>query len=85
MKELVFALEFKGRAEAVPGVENRLHARTSAPGQTLTAVLKRDGVWMIPAMSAASSSVTSFAGLSKYIRDAASTPYAPCPKLIWFA
>jgi len=44
MKELVFALEFKGRAEAVPGAENRLHARTSAPGQTFTAVLKRDGV-----------------------------------------
>jgi len=44
MKELVFALEFKGRAEAVPGAENQLHARTTANGQTLTAVLKRDGV-----------------------------------------
>jgi hypothetical protein len=44
MKELVFALEFKGKAEAVPGAENQLHARTSAPGQTFTAVLKRDGV-----------------------------------------
>src|SRR5215813_13120956 len=44
MKELVFSLEFKGRAEAVPGAENQLHARTSASGQTLTAVLKRDGV-----------------------------------------
>lgn len=44
MKELVFALEFKGTAAPVPGSENRLRAKTSATGQTLRSVLKLDGV-----------------------------------------
>ena len=44
MKELVFALEFKGSAAPAPGSENRLRATTSASGQTLRSVLKPDGV-----------------------------------------
>ena len=44
MKELVFALEFKGSAGPVPGSDNRLRAKTSAPGQTLRSLLKPDGV-----------------------------------------
>jgi len=44
MRELVFALEFKGAAEPVPGSSNRLRARTSATGQTLRTVLKPDEV-----------------------------------------
>jgi hypothetical protein len=44
MKELVFALEFKGTAEPVPGSSNRLRARTSATGQTIRTALKADGV-----------------------------------------
>jgi len=44
MKELVFALEFRGSAAPVPGSQNRLRATTSAPSQTLRSVLKPDGV-----------------------------------------
>jgi hypothetical protein len=44
MRELVFALEFKGSAAPVPGSDNRMQARTTATGQTLRAVLKPDGV-----------------------------------------
>ena len=44
MKELVFALEFKGSAGPVPGSDNKLRAKTSATGQTLRSVLKPDGV-----------------------------------------
>lgn len=44
MKELVFALEFKGSAAPVPGSDNKLRAKTSATGQTLRSVLKPDGV-----------------------------------------
>jgi hypothetical protein len=44
MRELVFALEFKGTAEPVPGSSNRLRAKTSATGQTFRTVLKPDGV-----------------------------------------
>lgn len=44
MKELVFALEFKGSAAPAPGSENKLRATTSASGQTLRSVLKPDGV-----------------------------------------
>ncbi len=44
MKELVFALEFKGSAAPVAGSDTRLHAKTSASGQTLRSVLKPDGV-----------------------------------------
>lgn len=44
MKELVFALEFRGSAAPVPGSQNRLRATTSAPSQTLRSVLKPDGI-----------------------------------------
>jgi hypothetical protein len=44
MRELVFALEFKGTAAPVPGSADRLRAKTSAAGQTLHTVLKPDGV-----------------------------------------
>jgi hypothetical protein len=44
MTELVFALEFKGTAEPVPGSSNRLRARTTAPDQTLQTMMKPDGV-----------------------------------------
>lgn len=44
MKEIVFALEFKGSAAPVPGSETRLRATTTAPGQTLRATFKPDGV-----------------------------------------
>ncbi len=44
MKELVFALEFKGNAAPVPGADNRLRAQTSAAGQSLRSVLKPEGV-----------------------------------------
>ncbi len=44
MKDIVFALEFKGSAEPVPGADNRLRAKTSASGQTLRSAFKPDGV-----------------------------------------
>ncbi len=44
MKELVFALEFKGSAAPVPGSDKRLHAKTSATSQTLRSILKPDGI-----------------------------------------
>src|SRR5881409_1806335 len=44
MKELVFALEFKGSAAPVPGSDKRLHAKTSATSQTLRSILKADGI-----------------------------------------
>jgi hypothetical protein len=44
MKELVFALEFKGAAGPVPGSEHRLRAKTSASSQTLRSVMKSDGI-----------------------------------------
>jgi hypothetical protein len=44
MKELVFALEFKGTAGPVPGSENRLQAKTTATGQTLHSAIKPDGI-----------------------------------------
>ena len=37
----------------------------------------------MPAISAASSSVSSLADFAKKSRDAASTPYAPWPQYIW--
>jgi len=39
-----------------------------------------DGACGSPAMSAACSSVSLLAGSSKYVRAAASIPYACCPK-----
>ncbi len=44
MRELVFALEFKGTAAPVPGSQTRLRAQTSASGQTLRSTLKPDGI-----------------------------------------
>ena len=44
MKELVFALEFKGSTAPVPGSDKRLHAKTSATSQTLRSILKPDGI-----------------------------------------
>ena len=44
MREIVFALEFKGTAAPVPDASNRLRARTSATDQTLRTLLKGDGV-----------------------------------------
>ena len=44
MRELVFALEFRGRAGAVAGSQNLREARTTAPSQTLITILGADGV-----------------------------------------
>ena len=44
MKELVFALEFKGSAAPIPGSDKRLQAKTSATSQTLRSILKADGI-----------------------------------------
>lgn len=44
MRELVFALEFRGRAGPVAGSETRRHGRSTAPSQTLATVLGREGV-----------------------------------------
>ena len=44
MKELVFALEFKGSAAPVPGSDKKLQAKTSATSQTLRSLLKADGI-----------------------------------------
>src|SRR4029453_5462206 len=43
MKELVFALEFRGSAGSVPGSDKKMQAKTSATSQTLRSVLKGDG------------------------------------------
>lgn len=44
MKELVFALEFRGSAAPVAGSDKRLQAKTSASSQTLRSLLKPDGI-----------------------------------------
>jgi hypothetical protein len=44
MREVVFALEFRGRAGPVPGVERRRQARSTAPSQRLSTVLGPEGV-----------------------------------------
>ena len=44
MREVVFALEFKGSAAPVPGSDKKLQAKTSATSQTLRSVLKADGI-----------------------------------------
>lgn len=44
MRELVFALEFRGTAAPVPDASNRLRAKTFAADQTLRTALKADGV-----------------------------------------
>lgn len=44
MRELVFALEFRGRAGPVAGADGKRQARSTAPSQTLSTVLGGDGV-----------------------------------------
>jgi len=44
MRELVFALEFRGRGGPEPGSTTRRRARTTAPSQALRTVLGPDGV-----------------------------------------
>lgn len=44
MRELVFALEFRGRAGPVAGLPSQRRARTAAPSQSLRAILTADGV-----------------------------------------
>src|SRR3982751_1681724 len=44
-RELVFALEFRGRGEQVPGSTTHRRARTSAPSQTLSPLVGADGVF----------------------------------------
>jgi len=44
MREVVFALEFRGRAGSVAGSESKRQARSTAPSQTLSTVLAADGV-----------------------------------------
>ncbi len=39
MRELVFALEFRGRGGAMPGSDSLRHARTTAPSQLLRTVI----------------------------------------------
>ncbi|MGH7386680.1 MAG: hypothetical protein ACREKG_15990 [Candidatus Rokuibacteriota bacterium] len=44
MREIVFALEFRGRGGPAPGSTTERQARTTAPSQVLRAVLGPDGV-----------------------------------------
>lgn len=44
MRELVFALEFRGSAGPVGGSDKKLRAQTSATSQTLRSALRADGV-----------------------------------------
>jgi hypothetical protein len=44
MRELVFALEFRGRAAPLPGSEHKRQARSAAPSQSLSTVLGPEGV-----------------------------------------
>ena len=44
MREVVFALEFRGRGGPDPGSPTRRRARTTAPSQVLRAALGPDGV-----------------------------------------
>jgi hypothetical protein len=44
MKELVFALQFNGKARAVEGVEGKLAAKTTASGQVLRTAVTPKGV-----------------------------------------
>jgi len=55
MKELVFALEFKGSAAPVPGSDKKLRAKTSATSQTLRSVLKADGIQAVVESAGAAS------------------------------
>ncbi len=44
MRELVFALEFRGRGGPVPGSATKRQARTIAPSQALRTLVASDGV-----------------------------------------
>jgi len=44
MKEIVFALEFKGSAAQVPGAEGKLRAKTTASSQVFRTALTAKGV-----------------------------------------
>jgi hypothetical protein len=44
LRELVFALEFRGRGEDIPGSPGKRRARTSAPSQVLFTLLGPEGV-----------------------------------------
>lgn len=44
MKELVFALQFKGKAQPVEGVEGKLTAKTTAASQVLRTAVSAKGV-----------------------------------------
>jgi hypothetical protein len=44
MREIVFALQFRGQAGPLPGSPSQRQARSTAPSQTLSTVLGRDGV-----------------------------------------
>jgi hypothetical protein len=44
MREIAFALEFKGRGGPVPGSTSRRQARTTAPSQALRTLMGEDGV-----------------------------------------
>lgn len=44
MREIVFALEFRGRGGPVPGSANKRQARTSAPSQALRTVMAANGL-----------------------------------------
>ncbi|MCI0548447.1 MAG: hypothetical protein L0027_14325 [Candidatus Rokubacteria bacterium] len=44
MREVVFALEFRGRAGPMPGTDTRRRARTTAPSQVLRTALGTAGV-----------------------------------------
>jgi hypothetical protein len=57
VRELVFALEFRGRGMPVPGSETKRKARSTAPSQTLSTVLGPDGVRAAVATAAGESAV----------------------------
>jgi hypothetical protein len=44
VRELVFALEFRGQAGPIPGVPSQRRARTTAPSQSLRAILGAGGI-----------------------------------------
>jgi hypothetical protein len=44
MRELIFALQFRGRGEDVPGEPGRRRARSAAPSQMLSTLLGPDGI-----------------------------------------
>ena len=57
MREVVFALEFKGRAGPLPGSESKRQAHSTAPSQTLSTVLGPEGVRARVEMAAGESAV----------------------------